>query len=340
MRSLFPFSSLFASTLTLSTLIALSASHWLLIWMSLEMNLMSFIPLMSMSKTQQETEAAIKYFLAQAMGSALFLLSLLLMSSPIPSLTPFLPYLLLTMSLLLKLGAAPLHFWFPNVMASLSWIPCLILTTWQKLIPLILLMALTTANSPIFIHLASASSAIIGGLGGLNQSFLRPLLAYSSIGHIGWIMALSTLTASFSILYLIIYILTITPLIMILHSLHLSSLRQLLNLSSNSPFSTFATLALMMSLGGLPPLMGFLPKWLALESFSTAPFLGLLAASLILGSLMNLYYYLNICFSMTLTSNSSIQSYFFTSIPQWTSMLILPSSATLMLAPVIVIMFS
>nr|QXF29933.1 NADH dehydrogenase subunit 2 [Chloeia pocicola] len=300
MRSYFPFSTAFSFTLISSTMIALSSSHCLLIWMALELNLMSFIPLMSINKTQQETEAAIKYFLAQAMGSALLLLSMLLTFSISYLSNAMYPLLIMSTALFLKMGAAPLHFWFPNVMASLSWLPCLILSTWQKIIPLLLIFFFTTALFPLYTHLISSLSAIVGGLGGMNQTFLRPLLAYSSIGHIGWILATSSVNSSLASMYLLIYVITVSPLMLSLHFLQLSSMRQLISISHTSPSLLPSIMVMFMSLGGLPPLLGFLPKWVALESFSLSPFLSLMALTLIFGSLMNLYYYLNICFSMNL----------------------------------------
>jgi len=91
---------------------------------------MSFIPLLTSSHVNQEAEAAIKYFMAQALGRGLLLLGALsLLSSPHLPLSPLLYNSLLIIGLLLKLGLPPCHFWFPSVISSISWPICLILAT-------------------------------------------------------------------------------------------------------------------------------------------------------------------------------------------------------------------
>ena len=131
-----PFIIITSSTLIISSLIALSRTNWILLWIAMEINILSFIPIITISKKNQETEATIKYFIAQALGS-----SLILITSISQWTTSSLPYtdIILRGAILLKLGIAPIHFWFPSVITSLSWISCIILATWQKLAPLIIL---------------------------------------------------------------------------------------------------------------------------------------------------------------------------------------------------------
>lgn len=93
--------------------------------------------------------------------------------------------LLILSTLLLKNGAAPFHFWFPGVIEGLSWINGLILITWQKIAPLILISYNINYN---FFLISIILSIIIGALGGLNQTSLRKLIAFSSINHLGWIL--------------------------------------------------------------------------------------------------------------------------------------------------------
>jgi NADH:ubiquinone oxidoreductase subunit 2 (subunit N) len=76
--------------------------------MAIELNLLSFIPLISNSSSSQETEATIKYFLAQRLGSGILLIRRMLIFYKIS--TPINMYVILFSSLLLKLGIAPFHF--------------------------------------------------------------------------------------------------------------------------------------------------------------------------------------------------------------------------------------
>jgi NADH:ubiquinone oxidoreductase subunit 2 (subunit N) len=98
--------------------------------MGLELNLISFVPLLAYSNKFNEAEASIKYFLAQALGSGLILLgSLRFFISPHMLFNPDFLNILLFIGLITKLGLPPCHFWFPSVISLISWPMCIVLTT-------------------------------------------------------------------------------------------------------------------------------------------------------------------------------------------------------------------
>ena len=297
-----PATLIFFSSLIISSLIAIARTNWVMAWVSIEINLLRFIPIITASGTNQETEARIKYFLAQALGSAVMLLSRLSIwrdqnKSFIGS--------ILILSLLIKLGAAPCHFWFPSVITSLSWVTSLLLVTWQKLAPLRLLAFPILAPKSLSRLLVAVAgiNAILGGLLGLNQTHLRTLLAYSSITHIGWIIgAISIASSLTSLLYFIAYSAIVFPLFILLNATNVVSPTQF---TKSDITIVVLMLLLLLSLGGLPPLTGFLPKWMVITiiQYHSVPLL----ITLIIGSLINLYFYLNIAFFILLSSlaNSS-----------------------------------
>ena len=93
--------------------------------------------------------------------------------------------------LLLKSGAAPLHWWFPGVMEGLRWENCALLIRVQKAAPLMLISYLIEISA--FTLIIILLSAIVGSIGGLNQTSIRKTLTYSTINHTGWILiALAT----------------------------------------------------------------------------------------------------------------------------------------------------
>nr|AVW86138.1 NADH dehydrogenase subunit 2 [Lepidonotus sp. YZ-2018] len=303
--SSFPFTCLFSMTLILGSLMSLSGNHWIFVWMGLELNLLSFIPLLTFSDLNQESEAAMKYFLAQALGSGLILLAALsfFMKDQIQFFSPLLKPLMIC-GLLTKLGMPPCHFWFPSVMSMISWPMCIILATWQKLIPTLLIFYLMNSSSNYFIIFLLSLAAMIGGIGGMNQTQLRPLLAYSSIGHMAWMLGASISSYSSSFIYLIIYIAVSTPLMLILWSSSLGISNSINSISlSMKPLILSLTL-LLLSLGGIPPLLGFFPKWLVVEKLSIlSPSLTL---TLLLGSVLNLFYYFNLMFIGLLKTSKPI----------------------------------
>nr|YP_009131487.1 NADH dehydrogenase subunit 2 [Riftia pachyptila]AAU20750.1 NADH dehydrogenase subunit 2 [Riftia pachyptila]AIL54847.1 NADH dehydrogenase subunit 2 [Riftia pachyptila]WAB69326.1 NADH dehydrogenase subunit 2 [Riftia pachyptila] len=295
MTAFTPATPLFIMTLILSTFLSISASHWLLLWLGLELNLLSFIPLIMTSKSLQESEGAIKYFMAQALGSALILLGALMMFNP--HLSPQISTIPVILGAMNKLGLAPCHFWFPNVMASISWMSCLILSTWQKIIPLLILISLPMSQMSVFLMTTGALSSLVGGIGGMNQTSLRPLLAYSSIGHLGWMVCTSTVSLTSSFIYFFSYVLIILPIMLVLMSKNIFSNIQLFSMNKSKISFQLITASLFMSLGGLPPLFGFFPKWMAIQYMASSQML-ILPLLLILGALMNLYFYLNLAFPM------------------------------------------
>nr|YP_009244962.1 NADH dehydrogenase subunit 2 [Amynthas robustus]AMO27086.1 NADH dehydrogenase subunit 2 [Amynthas robustus] len=327
-----PATMLTMSTMVTSTLMALSSTNWMFLWASMELNLLSFIPIMMSSKSNQETEGSIKYFLAQALGSALLLTSSIMMWSPY-SILPTMVTPILVVSVLLKLGSAPCHFWYPSVMSSISWISCTILSSWQKLAPLTILIFFSSNTSKSLIMLMAGMNALIGGILGMNQSQLRSIMAYSSIGHLGWMMSFMLLDKPMmSMFYFTIYCSLIIPLFMLFNLMNLTTSKQLSKVTTISPATQLLIPILLISLAGLPPLTGFMPKMLAimmLANYSTS-----MIIILIMGSLMNLFFYLNIIINM-MTPNQNMN----TNMPKHIkspNMLLLLSSATSMgLAPMI-----
>nr|BCJ04119.1 NADH dehydrogenase subunit 2 [Metaphire hilgendorfi]BDQ43953.1 NADH dehydrogenase subunit 2 [Metaphire hilgendorfi] len=321
-------------TLITSTLMAMSSTNWMFLWASMELNLLSFVPILMSSKLNQEIEGSIKYFLAQALGSALLLTSSTMVWSPY-SVWPSMMPIILMVSLLLKLGSAPCHFWYPTVMASISWVSCTILSSWQKLAPLTILVFFAAQASKTIIPLMAGLNALLGGIMGMNQSQLRTIMAYSSIGHLGWMLSFMLIDSpSMSMLYFMIYCSLIIPLFMVMNSMNTTTTKQLMKISMISPTTQLMLSIMLISLAGLPPLTGFMPKLLAimmLTSFNTP-----LIIILIMGSLMNLFFYLNIIINlMTSTQNMNMNTIKKMNNP--TVLLIMSGVTSLGMAPLIML---
>ena len=244
--------------------------------------------------------------MAQALGSAIMLYSRIILYNPR---NQVLVQLILVIRLLLKLGAAPCHYWFPSTITSIRWLNCLILCTWQKLGPLALIIfPFIGANQlkPLLV-LVAATNAILGGLLGINQSHIRTILAYSSITHIGWtIGGFLTNTTLIPILYFTMYSLIITPIFIMLNSWKSASPLQIPQILINSLSISIIFSLTLLSLGGLPPLTGFIPKWMTIIILSDINWV--LIILILLGRLINLYFYLNLVFNI-LTSSIILNSH-------------------------------
>nr|UPX88603.1 NADH dehydrogenase subunit 2 [Pholidoptera griseoaptera] len=302
-----PAKILFTSMLLLGTIIATTATSWLGVWMGLEINLLSFIPLMTNSKNIMSTEASLKYFLVQALASAMLLFSIILMymlfKSPLTMGTNIFQILICS-TLMLKMGAAPFHFWFPATMEGLSWKNCFILMTWQKIAPLMLLAYVIEMN--IFISMIIVMSVLIGSLGGLNQSSLRKLMAYSSINHVGWMISAMVIGENIWELYFMVYTLLSLSIILIFSTHHIYHINQNFLMMPHDRVTKSCMFLLLLSLGGLPPFLGFFPKWLIIQTMTDMNY-QFIVVTMVVMTLITLFFYLRLTFLAFLFSYTELK---------------------------------
>nr|YP_010892327.1 NADH dehydrogenase subunit 2 [Tagasta tonkinensis]WJO90060.1 NADH dehydrogenase subunit 2 [Tagasta tonkinensis] len=301
--------TLFLSSLMMGSMISISSNTWLGIWMGLEMNLLSFIPLMVNEKNLMMNESSIKYFIVQVVASAMLLFSILMIVMKIPvgwEKEGMIPSMMISSSLLIKVGAAPFHLWFPEVMKTSSWINCMILMTWQKIAPMVVLSY--CIGKTMFTLATSVSSIILGAIGGLYQTSIRQVMAYSSISHLGWMISSMLISELMWEFYFIIYSTLSSVMVLMFNQSKLYNIGQLFTLSSYSIESKFIIIISMLSLGGMPPLLGFLPKWLIVQTMLENGMTSTVSIMVILTSI-NIYYYMRISFaSIILNSNESMWS--------------------------------
>nr|UMB50492.1 NADH dehydrogenase subunit 2 [Euchilichthys sp. 'Kinsuka'] len=297
------------SSLGLGTTLTFMSSHWLLAWMGLEINTLAILPLMAKHHHPRAAEATTKYFLAQATAAATILFASTINAWAtgewnITCLTHPIATTLAMMALALKVGLAPVHFWMPPVMQGLDLPTGLIMATWQKLAPFALIIQIAQTTHPQLLTILGLLSALVGGWAGLNQTQLRMILAYSSIAHLGWMIIIVQLKPQLTILTLTIYILMTSAAFLTFKLVSATKINTLAMSWSKAPaMTTMATLALL-SLGGLPPLTGFMPKWLILQELATQN-LPLTATIMALSALLSLYFYLRLCYAMALTMSPS-----------------------------------
>nr|WNH22623.1 NADH dehydrogenase subunit 2 [Haemulon plumierii] len=290
--------------LGLGTTITFMSSHWLLAWMGLEMSTLAIIPLMAQHYHPRAVEAATKYFLTQATAAAMLLFASttnawLSGQWDIQQMSHPLPVTMITIALALKIGLAPLHSWLPEVLQGLDLTTGLILSTWQKLAPFALLLQIQ-ANNPTILILLGITSTLVGGWGGLNQTQLRKILAYSSIAHLGWMILVLQFSPTLTLLTLITYFLMTFSTFLIFKLNDATNINSLATSWSKAPAITTLAPLVLLSLGGLPPLTGFMPKWLILQEL-TKQDLAPIATIAALTALLSLYFYLRLTYAMTLT---------------------------------------
>nr|YP_010987676.1 NADH dehydrogenase subunit 2 [Platystethus arenarius]WON66108.1 NADH dehydrogenase subunit 2 [Platystethus arenarius] len=286
---------MFFMILYMSIMMTVSAYTWFNMWIGLEINMMSIIPLMNYSKNIFSTESSLKYFIVQAMASSLILLSIIMMSMNLTYL------MIMNSALLIKIGSAPFHFWFPEVMEGQLWNMCFNLMTIQKIAPFMLLNY--NMNSTYFFMIIILMNMLISAFMGLNQISMRKILTFSSINHIGWMIGSIMYLKTVWMYYFMIYMIILMNIIYILNKYQIYFINQIIKI--NLPLN-FKLIFIMnfFSMGGLPPFIGFLPKWLTIQMLVLNNQLFLMTIMVIL-TLLTLYYYIRIMLSSLMFSSLS-----------------------------------
>nr|NP_115837.1 NADH dehydrogenase subunit 2 [Iguana iguana]CAC37084.1 NADH dehydrogenase subunit 2 [Iguana iguana] len=293
------------SSLATGTIITASSYHWMMAWIGLEMNTLAIIPIISKQHHPRATEAATKYFLTQAAASAMLLFSSTINAWQtgtwdITQMTDPTATVLLTMALATKLGLAPMHFWLPEVLQGTTMKTALIITTWQKLAPMALIYLTANNLSPQTLLTMAILSTLLGGWGGLNQTQTRKIMAYSSIAHLGWMAAITPMLTNILTLNLTTYLIMTTSMFYALILSKTKTIQDTTTIWTLSPTLTIMMMLTLLSLGGLPPLTGFMPKWLILEELTTQN-LTTMAMMLALSALLSLFFYLRLTYTTTMT---------------------------------------
>nr|AJO26430.1 NADH dehydrogenase subunit 2 [Cistothorus platensis] len=296
---------IFTTSLLLGTTITISSNHWVLAWTGLEINTLAVLPLISKSHHPRAIEAATKYFLVQAAASTLVLFSSMTNAWhtgqwDITQLTDPTSSAILTAALAMKLGLAPFHFWFPEVLQGSPLLTGLLLSTAMKFPPITLLFMTSPSLNPTLLVTMALLSAALGGWMGLNQTQTRKILAYSSISHLGWMAIITSYSPKLALLNFYLYALMTAAVFLSLNSTKALKLSTLMTSWTKTPTLNTMLMLTLLSLAGLPPLTGFLPKWLIIQELTKqemAP-----AATIIsLLSLLGLFFYLRLAYCATIT---------------------------------------
>lgn len=328
----------------LGMLFMVSSADLLTLYLSLELQGLCLYVLAALQRTSPfSTEAGLKYFLLGAFSSGVFLLgcSLLYGTTGTTQWTEFaalgygsawtevspallLGVLCLFVGLLFKLTAAPFHMWAPDVYEGAP----MPVTCFFAVAPKVALFAvsLRLALQSFYefalpwqqgLLICSLLSMLVGALGALAQSHLKRLLAYSSIGHVGYMLlalACGSLEGTQALLvYLAVYLLTTLCSFGVLLALQgvrggrprmLSDLAQL---GVSNPLLALTLAVVLFSMAGIPPLAGFLSKWAVFGAALSMQYYSLAVIG-VLTSVVSCFYYIRL-----------IKVMYFESAPRWVS---------------------
>nr|AWV83432.1 NADH dehydrogenase subunit 2 [Amphipsalta zelandica] len=290
--------------LFLGIMISVSSNNWLGCWMGIEMNMVSFLPIMVNKMSLYASESMIKYFIIQSMGSSFLLMSIII------NMMIDLNYMIM-ISLMIKIGCPPFHFWYVSVIEGLTWMVCFILMTIQKIIPLIMLSYLYL-NMGLFIVMA----CVWGCIGGLGYSSMRKIIAYSSIYNLSWIFSGIMIINYSWLVYYFIYSFTLMAVCYMFSLFNINYINQFI-LSSFDFMKSIMMMCIFMSMGGMPPFLGFFPKMIMIYCLMLNNML-FICMMLLMSALVVLFFYLRIVIttlmmntlSMNMISMNMVYSYY------------------------------
>lgn len=307
----------------------LSANNFLSLYVSIELQSLCLYVLAAYEKdNSRSSEAGVKYFVLGSFSSGLMLfgmsliygftgnvdfnsLKILLSSNGSNNIAigTIIGIIMVMIGLFFKSSAAPFHMWTPDVYQGS---PTIVTTLFASLPKLAALGVLTNLSINIFsswknefqpiLLFITAASVLIGAIGALRQNDIKRILAYSSIGHVGYILL--SITAfdkeSFQsvIGYLEIYIsMTLASFAIIMNlaknGKNVTDIQDLAGLSQKRPLLAIALSILMFSLAGIPPFAGFFAKFYVFK-VAIASGLYVLSVISIIAAVIAAYYYLRL----------------------------------------------
>uniref|UniRef100_UPI003001EB6A NADH dehydrogenase subunit 2 n=1 Tax=Yangisunda ramosa TaxID=3019675 RepID=UPI003001EB6A len=273
---------LFYTTMMMGITLTMSSNNWMTMWCGLELSMMSIIPLM-ISKSMISSESTMKYFIMQSISSAMLMMTMLTMIMSGDYNYSF----LLTTSLLVKTGVAPFHTWLLTVIEGLEPWMMMITLTINKLAPLTMI-SYTTKTIMMIIML----TMILGSVSGLNQNSFSKLIGYSSIFNMGLIMSIIKINLMW-IYYLTIYSLMMLMLIFNLIKWKINFLNQ--SMMSEFLLNKMSMWLNILSMGGMPPLLGFSIKYMVITQLISTKMISLVSM-MVMMSLITMFFYLRMSF--------------------------------------------
>lgn len=316
----------------LGMMVMVSAHSLLSLYLGLELLSLSLYTMVAMHRTsQQATEAAMKYFVLGALASGMLLYGMSILYGVTGTLDlgqlaqviteqktthhTLLVFglVFIVIGLAFKLGAVPFHVWIPDVYQGAPTAVTLFISTAPKLAAFAMLMRLLVGGlGELYLHwqqiliLLSLLSMGLGNLTAIAQTNIKRMFAYSTIAHIGYLM-LGILTASkggyaASMFYTIVYTLMSLGgfgMIILLSraGFEAEEIDDFKGINDKSPWYAFIMLILMLSMAGVPPMLGFWAKFSVLNQLVQAGFVWLAVAA-VLFAIIGAFYYLRIIWIM------------------------------------------
>nr|UAT98539.1 NADH dehydrogenase subunit 2 [Neoalcathous huangshanana] len=247
--------TMFLVILTLSVMMSMSSNNFMTTWISMEINLISFVPIMK--KSNKMNEQSMKYLIIQSVASSIMMASMIINSIVNH---PINESILMMTGVLMSMGMMPFHLWLPMTMQMMSWKICSMMMTMQKIIPTIVAAQMTSMK---LMMLPMAMSMFMGPVAGMKQTSMKKMMAYSSITNSPIMITCLKLSKQQFFLFFSMYSMINIFMINLMESNNINFMNQLNNQTNMTKLSMMTSA---MSMSGMPPTTGFLIKWMIIKS--------------------------------------------------------------------------
>jgi len=312
---------------SIGMMVMVSANNMLSLYVGLELQSLALYVLAAFNRNAlRSSEAGIKYFILGALSSGLLLFGISLIygftgsidfaviqatlgvDTPIAFGVTF-GMVFMMAGLAFKISAVPFHMWTPDVYQGAPTSVTAFFAMVPKVAAMAMMMRLLFEPFSVMadqwmqiIYFLSVASMVVGAFAAIAQDNLKRLLAYSSIGNMGYVLigvvAGTHMGVSAVVLYLLIYMVMTAGVFAIVLCMRredhaLNKISDLSGLSQNNPWLAYAMAIMMFSMAGIPPFAGFFGK-LAIFSAAVEAEYYVLAIIGVLTSVIGAYYYLRI----------------------------------------------
>lgn len=245
-------------------------------------------------KNEKKSNSIIIYYLIQSRATILFLIRIIY--SIIPLINRNIHETLLLLSIMMKIGAFPFHFWIPTIIENLNIIGCFYLITIIKIIPLYLISETKPTN---LIYIRATLSCFIGCLGIKNQTIIIKILGYSSINHMGWLLICTSIKPQL-INYFIMYTLITIQILTTVKLIKIKNIYETFITKNKSKILILINILLLfISIRGIPPFIGFFIKVSVLKSIVEQQNF-ILAIIILIIRILSIYAYIKVTISIFL----------------------------------------
>jgi len=310
----------------IAMLLAVSSDNLLMIYLSLEMlSLVSYILAAFLKHDPMSSEGALKYFLFGALSTGIMLYGISLVyglfgtldlssiskamaQGQVNALAAFILLILILAGLSFKCSLFPFHMWAPDAYQGAPTAVTAFISAGPKAVGFAVILRIFTKNFfPLYmdwsglIALISIFTMTVGNVIAISQDNIKRMLAYSSIAQAGYMaigfVAGSPLGMEGVLYYILAYALmnlgAFGCIILVSNSIKSDAIEDYAGLSKKDPASAFMLAVFLLSLAGIPPLAGFLGKFLVFAAAIQSKFI-LLAVAGVINSVIAAFYYMRV----------------------------------------------